>query len=125
MSLSVVSELKYIMVLLPRLDPPMTKDMEKACKQIIKMELELLNSSLTKIVFTPEYHKISITATPNLAPMNIAEIIKRSVSRALEAQFSEVGDWGNIYYDAIMINSGVRLNDKKISEFADIVINGL
>ena len=125
MSLTVISELKYLIVFLPTPDPPMSEDMEQACDAIIRMELGLINASLSKTVYTQEYHLITITAAPGVAPLNIAEILKRNISRGLMSQFKELGNWGELYYEAILIKSGSRIGEKKISEFIDIAINGI
>ncbi len=125
MSPRVLSDLKYQIVLIPMLDPPMTKKMEREFREIARHELYDINTTLTSSTLKSGYHLLTLSAPPDISPITIAKVIMETVSRRLIDQFKDLSGWGNIYHDRILIKSGSRLGKDKIAEFIDLSLGGL
>jgi hypothetical protein len=121
----VISDLKYQIVLIPMLDPPMTKKMERKFREIARHELYDINTTLTSSTLKAGYHVLNLSAPPDISPITIAKVIMETVSRRLIDQFKDLSGWGDIYHDSIFIKSGSRLDKDKIAEFIDLSLGGV
>jgi len=125
MELRVVSDLKYQIVLLPKLDPPMTEKMKRKLIEIASADLTELNVLIKSTALNDDYHVFTISAPPGVTPVDIAKIIHETSSSRLIPLFRELKGWGAVYYDTVLIKSGSRPGKEQIRQFIDISFNGI
>ena len=125
MALRIVSDLKYQIVLLPKLDPPMTQRVKRKLIEIARADLTEFNVSIQSSTFNDDYHIFTVSAPPDVSPSAIAQIIQETSSCRLIAFFRELEGWGTVYHDQIMIKSGSRPGKERIREFIDLSFSGV
>ncbi len=125
MSLSIISDLRYQLALIPRVDPPMTGEMEDKCTAFIDYELKRIHASLLSVELSPDYHLLHICAPPNLSPVNIIHILREGVSTSMHESFRELDGWGCVYHEKALVKSCAEITTADLREFIDIVLGGI
>lgn len=125
MALRIVSDLKYQLVLLPQLDPPMTQKIKRKFREITRAELAEHSVSIESSTFNDDYHVFAVSAPPGMSPIAIAQVIQETSSCRLIAFFRELEGWGGVYHDRVMIKSGSRPGKDRIREFIDLSFSGI
>lgn len=125
MGIQLISDLKYQVVLLPKLDPPMTTKMKRKFKEIIKNELFDISTAITSSTLKDDYHIFTISAPPAVSPTTITQVIQITSSSRLIAHFKELDGWGSVYHDRALVKSGSRPGKDQIEEFISLSLSGV
>lgn len=125
MALRIVSDLKYSIILLPKLDPPMTQKIKRKFKEITRADLTEYNVTIQSSTFNDDHHIFTVSAPPSMSPSAIANILQETSSIRVIAFFKELEGWGTVYYDRAMIKSGSKPGKDRIKEFIDLAYSGV
>lgn len=121
----IISDIKYHMLFVIKLDPPMTDEMESALTEIYSEELEKLGASLEGLAVEKEYHTVTAKTSPETSPAGLAVELKENVSRRVIKRFNDrLGSWGSIYAEPVMIKSGQKISRARVKDFLKVALQG-
>ncbi|MGK7344377.1 MAG: hypothetical protein ACNS63_01035 [Candidatus Nitrospinota bacterium M3_3B_026] len=121
----ILSDIRYHIVFVIVLDPPMTKRMEEPLPGIFREEAESMGLALDSLTMEKTHHAAAVAAPADRAPAAIAGGLRENVSRRVIFRFGdELSGWGSIYGGPMMIKSGRRPSRARIEAFLRLALGG-
>ena len=120
-----ISDINLILVLTPKLEPPMDAQMEAKFTEILRAELAIINVHLASAALSPDRHVIKISSPPEVSPLAAARLVMEKVTRRFIHCFDSLEGWGNIYHDRVFIKSGEEISGQQLDDLANFSLSDI
>ncbi|MDH4184106.1 MAG: hypothetical protein OEV92_07790 [Nitrospinota bacterium] len=121
----IVSDISLLLVLTPKLENPLTREMEEKFTQILTGELTTMNIHLASCEYRENYHLFRLASPPEVSPLAAASLIMDRVTRSFINSFDELAGWGNIYHDRVFIKTGDQIPEQQLEDLLNLSLGGL
>jgi hypothetical protein len=121
----IISDISLLLVLAPKLEPPMDKEMESKFTQILRAELASMNVHLSSATFAQSHHLFNLSMPPDVSPLAAARLVMGQATRRFIQSYDELAGWGSVYHDRIFIKSGDDVSDQQLSDLLSISLGDI